>query len=98
MKCQAHTAACAPLNSTVRGQMRRHLVLLVGAITLGMSALAGEPYYVPQGLDASSITQRLLTDYAKPGYKLEDLAGARVKQTQALIFRARVDDTPLVVE
>jgi hypothetical protein len=65
---------------------------------LGLKAMAGEPYYFPEGLDAPSLTQRFIADYAKPGYLFEDLAGARVTQAQTLIFRARVDDRPLVVD
>jgi hypothetical protein len=78
--------------------MLRFRLFLVLATVLGVRAMAGEPYYLPQGLDAPSLTQRFLKDYAKPGYMFEDLAGARVVQAQTLIFRARVDDRPLVVD
>jgi hypothetical protein len=78
--------------------MRRLRLLPVVAMLLGMGATAGEPYYSPQGLDAPSLIQRFLADFAKPGYKFEGLAGAQVVQAQTLIFRARVDDRPLVVD
>ena len=68
------------------------------AITVLASATAGEPYYVPHGLDARATIRTFLTDYTKPNYVFAELAGAKLVQAHALLFRARVDDRPLVVD
>ncbi len=75
------------------------LLLFVCVLSVACtSADNGEPFYTPHGLDPVSITQRLISEYTKPGYIYAELAGSKVVAGYSLLFRARVDYRPLVVD
>ena len=78
--------------------MRSNLAVVFAVLTTVAAARAGEPFYVPHGLDAPAIIKKEIAEYAKPGFLLEDLAGAQVAEAHALLFRASVDDRPHVVD
>ena len=71
---------------------------LVISIIVIASATAGDRYYVPSGLDANFITKTFLTRHTKPNSVFAELAGARLVRADVLLFRASVDNRPLVID
>lgn len=62
------------------------------------AARDSKDYFFPDSLDAPGVVKTFLAEKTKPGFSFSDLASAKYVSAHALLFRARVDDRPLVLE
>ena len=69
-------------------------LLLVAAAT----ARDSKDYFFPESLNAPGIVKTFLAEDTKPGFIFSNLASAKYLSSHALLFRARVDDRPVVME
>jgi hypothetical protein len=95
------------MKATVKNVRRHHtywamrylyfssFVLLLVAVA---SARDSKDYLFPESLDAPAIVKIFLAEETKPGFIFSDLASAKFVSAHALLFRARVDNRPVVVE
>lgn len=61
-------------------------------------ARGSPPFLYPKALQTETVVRTFLADDTKPDMVLSELAGAKLIQAEPLLFRARVDDRPLVVD
>ena len=74
------------------------LSLILFLATASAMADDGEAFYTPHSLDPARITQRLIDKITRPNHVYAELAGSKVVAGYSLLFRAVVDDRPLVVD
>jgi hypothetical protein len=75
-----------------------NVIFAVLCVVNVITAKAEEAYYFPNELDAMEILRGFLIDTQRPNHFFSELSNSILLDSHVLLFRAEVDDRPLVVE